>query len=300
MSRKIKTTKTPEQRHAEAEALHASITEQVEQLRNSDTWHRFLDFAQAFHAYSLNNVLLILAQYPTASQVAGFRKWQELGRQVRKGEKAIKIFGIREKKITNSDEPDERDGSELVRRYFPMLSVFDVSQTDLMDPEAGDPASLARQLTGDDPLGVIDAVTDYLTENDWSVDREPLNGRAHGYTAPERRKVVIDCDLSPAQAAKTALHETAHVILHSDQTHAEYVEHRGEKETEAESVAYIVAGLLGLDTSAYSVGYIAHWSDADTEIIKATAANVLRAAHQLSGAISQTAEPGQPGRITGQ
>ena len=89
--------------------------------------------------------------------------------------------------------------------------------------------------------------------------------------------------------AKTALHEAAHVILHAEEDHAEYVEHRGIKETEAESVAYIVAGILGLDTSAYSVGYVAGWSKCEAETIKATAANVLRTAHALADAITEPA-----------
>jgi len=57
--------------------------------------------------------MLIFSQAPDASQVAGFRKWQELGRQVRKGEKAIKIFGYSTKKIT---ETDTETGEETTRR----------------------------------------------------------------------------------------------------------------------------------------------------------------------------------------
>ena len=68
---------------------------------------------------------------------------------------------------------------------------------------------------------------------------------------------------------------------------AEYVAHRGVKETEAESVAYIVAGTLGLDTAAYSIGYVAGWSGCEAETIKATAANVLRAAHTLADVITE-------------
>jgi hypothetical protein len=60
------------------------------------------------------------------------------------------------------------------------------------------------------------------------------------------------------------------------------VQHRGIKECEAESVAYVVAGLLGIDTSAYSVGYVAGWVNGDVEAIRATAANVLRAVHTLA------------------
>jgi len=93
MTRKIKNRRTVEQRREQAEALQHQITEQVEALRDSEAWTKFLDFAQNFHSYSINNLLLILGQNSNASAVAGFRRWQELNRQVRKGEKALKIFG---------------------------------------------------------------------------------------------------------------------------------------------------------------------------------------------------------------
>jgi len=83
MAPKIKTRKTANQRRAQAEALQQQITDQVESLRDSGQWQQFLDFAQNFHNYSLNNLLLILGQNPNASAVAGFRKWQELNRLFR-------------------------------------------------------------------------------------------------------------------------------------------------------------------------------------------------------------------------
>jgi len=75
--------------------------------------------------------------------------------------------------------------------------------------------------------------------------------------------------------------------MHENISYTEYVQHRGIKETEAESVAYIVAGTLGLDTSAYSVGYVAQWSEANPELIKETAARVLKTAHQIIEAITE-------------
>src|SRR5690625_458143 len=106
MAPKIKTRKTANQRRAQAEALQQQITDQVESLRDSGQWQQFLDFAQNFHNYSLNNLLLILGQNPTASAVAGSRKWQERNRQVRKGEKSLKIFGYGEKKMTAEEEAE--------------------------------------------------------------------------------------------------------------------------------------------------------------------------------------------------
>lgn len=76
-------------RREQAAALHESITAKVAQLTDTDAWAAYLTAAAAFHSYSFNNVMLIFSQAPDASQVAGFRKWQELGRQVRKGEKSI-------------------------------------------------------------------------------------------------------------------------------------------------------------------------------------------------------------------
>ncbi len=288
MARKITSTKSPEQRRAEAEELQATIAEQVEALRESEAWARFLDFAQSFHRYSLGNLLLIFSQRPEATHVAGYRTWQKLNRQVRKGERGIRIFGGREIRETVENERTGEEEEQRRVRFFP-VSVFDMGQTDLIDEEAGDPADIARPLTGDDARGIFDATADYLTGTGWTVEREPIAGAAYGYTDPEARRIVIDANLPPAQAAKTALHEAAHALLHAEEDQAEYIEHRGVKETEAESVAYVVAGILGLDTSAYSVGYVAGWSNCDAHTIKATAANVLRAAHTLADALTEPA-----------
>ena len=186
MTRTITTTTIAEQRRAQAELLQESIADQVEQLRHSDQWQRFLVFAQAFHPYSLGNFLLILAQRPTATHVAGFWKWQSLNRQVRKGERSIRIFGFRQKKTTR----DPAEGAEIttdeagqkVVTYYPMLSVFALDQTDPIDPTAPDPHTLTQRLTGDDPAGILTATTDYLTGLSWTVEHQPIPGDTNGYT----------------------------------------------------------------------------------------------------------------------
>lgn len=290
MARKIKNAKSPEQRRAEADALHASIAAQVDELRSSDAWRRFLDFSAAFHRYSINNLLLILAQRPDATRVAGYRTWQSLGRQVTKGQHGVRIFGGRDVVTVEQDERTGEEAEQRTRRFFP-VSVFDIAQTEPIDPEAEDPSAIAHPLTGEEPAGILVAVSDYLTAQGWTVEREAIGGQVNGYTTTDgTRRVVVDSTLSPAQAAKTALHEAAHVLLHATEDPAEYVEHRGVKETEAESVAYVVAGLLGLDTAAYSIGYVAGWSEGDSEVIKATAARVLRAVHTLADALTEPAE----------
>ncbi|MCI0159458.1 hypothetical protein KNO15_22400 [Leifsonia shinshuensis] len=53
-------------------------------------------------------------------------------------------------------------------------------------------------------------------------------------------------------------------------------------EVEAESVAFIVAGLAGSGTSAHSVGYIPGWGDVDVTVIRDTATRVLNIAHAVA------------------
>lgn len=286
MGRKI-ITRSVEERQAEAEALHASIVEQVQQLADTGQWRAFLEFARSFHNYSLNNLLLILAQNPDATMVAGFRQWQAKGRQVRKGEKSIKIFGYREKTADRDDDAHDEaaeDGKRVIR-YFPTLSVFDIAQTDPIDGAEPLPEDPTRRLIGDDDHGIIAPLTIHLESHGWSVHRATLVS-ASGYTDPDTRRVTLAENLAIEQAAKTLIHETAHIeLLHIDDVD-EYRAHRGRMEVEAESVTYIVAGLNGFDTSAYSIGYIAGWANEDTTVIHDTAARVLKTAHALAEIIA--------------
>ncbi len=188
-----------------------------------------------------------------------------------------------------------------------ILSVFDITQTDLIDGEA-DHSTIAHRLTGTDDLGIIATMSDYLTAAGWNLTREELDGHTNGYTTSQGRRVVIEARLSPAHAAKTLIHEAAHITLgHLDAPHSDYLAHRGVMECEAESVAYVLAGLLGLDTSPYSIGYIAAWSDQDpdadnhgvSEEVHGTASRVLAAVHTLTEAIDPTTiSSGRPLRAT--
>lgn len=296
MARKTKSSKSPEQRRAEMEALHDQLAEAVEELRSSERWAAYLRFCTSFHRYSFANVMLIWWQCPEASAVAGYRAWQAKGRQVRKGERGLRIIGTGTVRVSDDDAEEEGEKTEDGRRrvFFP-VSVFDISQTELAEG-AEDVSTVAHELTGADDAGILARVVAHLTATGVPVAFGSTRAGVNGYTSPadaetgEPVRVVINDQLDPAQQAKTALHEAAHIALgHIDDDPAEYVAHRGRYEVEAESVAYVLAGILGLDSSAYSVGYVAGWAErAESDVIKDTAARVLKAAHTLAEALAPT------------
>jgi len=231
-------------------------------------------------------------QAPEASHVAGYRAWQAKGRQVRKGERGIRILGTGTVKVSAEEDEETGEVVEGRRRVFFPVSVFDIAQTDLMEGHE-DTSTVARRLTGDDEQGILSRVVDYLTASGVPVEFRAIANGANGYTTPADEKagqpvrVVIEERNDPAQQAKTAIHEAAHIILgHLADDYAEYVAHRGRYEVEAESVAYVVAGLLGLDSSDYSTGYVATWAErAEADVIKETAGRVLAAVHTIVEAL---------------
>ena len=62
-----------------------TLAKAVDDVRASDTFRQYLDVQARFHKYSWHNCMLIASQRPEATQVAGYRTWQKLGRQVNKG-----------------------------------------------------------------------------------------------------------------------------------------------------------------------------------------------------------------------
>ena len=256
------------------EVLH----ENVERIRNGDEWRRALEFRSRFHKYSFSNAFLIALQHPSATMVAGYRKWQELGRQVRKGEKSIGILAPMTRKIR-----DEADEERIVVTGFRTASVFDVSQTD--GPEIPD-VPRPTLLNGDDEAAIrmllhAEGFARDLGLKVAYVPQGELHG-AMGSYPPATGWIRVREDVSPKQQLKTLVHEIAHGILHSKiddrQSHSLI-------ELEAESAAYLVADGLGLDTSAYSFHYVAHYA-VDAELLLKSGDAAVKAADQILAALT--------------
>ncbi len=282
------TSKT-ERRSDKLRAAHDKLQEAVAEIVSGDGWKRMLQVAAKFHNYSFNNQLLIYLQCPEATRVAGYRAWQRLGRQVRKGERGIKILAPCRKRVSPVEPEGEQDQVERIEILtgFRVVHVFDLSQTE------GDELADVRpkRLTGGVPHQLVDALEWRVTDEGFTLRREAIARWArNGYVDFERRLIVLRDDVSGAQAAKTLIHELAHVLLHRDTDLSE----REIAEVEAESVAFVVSSALGLDTSDYSFAYVARWGGGDAELVAATAERVVAAARDLLDSIGDASEAEAP------
>jgi antirestriction protein ArdC len=241
-------------------------------------------FAQArFHTYSWGNVLLILGQNPAASRVAGYRTWQSLGRQVKRGEKAIRIIAPA---YYQKRERDEQTGEETERQvtFFRSASVFDVSQTD-GDPLPEVPVPVLDSDAGAELYAHLEGVA--LTEGlRVTIGHEAFFKREQmmGFYERENRSIYLR-EASQLQKTKTLAHELAHHF-------AEHKVSGPASETEAEAVSYIVLAHHGLDSGERSFAYIATWSK-DRAVLKAALATIQSVSTTIIDRLNPVPDPSQ-------
>lgn len=238
----------------------------INELGAEGNWAAFLDISSKFITYSSFNLLLIFSQACkrgfTPSLVAGYKSWQKLGRHVIRGEKALYIFAPRIKRETEPVEFENLNCASDKVVGFRLVSVFDVCQT------VGEELPLPPEpvLLGDDGLhfaAALVSLVHYLECLGFNVGFEKLDG-VNGYTDFTRKSVRVRSDVTNSQMLKTLIHETAHVLLHSVNKIS-----RPQAELEAESCAYLVCRLLGVDSSSYSFPYVARWSKGDVRQVTA-------------------------------
>ncbi|MCK6259566.1 ssDNA-binding domain-containing protein [Fictibacillus sp. KIGAM418] len=219
-----------------------------------------LEMKALMPSYSFKNMLVAKAQLPHASFLASYSRWQELGRNVVKGEKAIRIFkpifGSNKNKDPKEDVLESDEEIKLVG--FCPIPVFDFSQT---EGESLPIDQIKIELVGDcsEAREIIEMVHE--------VADCPISygntGSANGYYMPGTHEIVVSDKVSINQRAKTLVHEYVHSQVHR----LGNMSTSKEREVVAEGTAFIVCSFFGLDTSSYSFEYVKGWSQGDGDAL---------------------------------
>ncbi len=114
-------------REERMEAILATLEEGIATILTSAGYREYLRVMSGFHAYSFNNVLLIMLQRQDATRVAGFQTWRCMGRRVKRGETGIRIMVPYRTKV--SPEDDASDPFYVIRG-FGIGIVFDTLSRD--------------------------------------------------------------------------------------------------------------------------------------------------------------------------
>ncbi|MGE7858150.1 LPD25 domain-containing protein [Bacillus sp. NPDC094064] len=272
-------TKSPEEKKEAVQALTKKMEKSVEgYFRTPGDLKEYLTFMAKFYHYSPSNISLIQSQFEGANAVGSFSFWKEKGFAVKKGEKGIQILvpnrtvaKFKDKQGTwktvtkaNEEEKKQIDSKSVEvkpgRLYFAVGHVFDVSQT---NAKAEDLPRIFpnRWLEGSvkDYKSLYRGMEAVAAKNGVKIIEPKAElGVAKGVSYTLTKEVALNPRNSELQNVKTLLHELAHAKLHTAETHMNYT--APEKEFQAEMTAYAVSSYFGIDTSEYSLGYLASWT----------------------------------------
>jgi antirestriction protein ArdC len=225
-----------------------------------------------FWNYSLGNQILALLQANergiALGPIASFNRWKELGRHVKRGEKAITLcMPVTCKRTVKEQGPDgaEAESEVAFRRFVFRRNWFMLAQTDGAEYQ---PAAIPTW----DRRRALHTL---------SVEEIPfamMNGNCQGY-ATGRQIAINPLAQMPA---KTTFHELAHIELGhtTEAVHDSETLPRNLKEVEAEAVALLCLESLGMDGAEYCRGYIQNWLVGET-IPERSAQRIFSAADKI-------------------
>jgi len=251
------------------EDLLARLQAGIARMTSSAEWLRWLAVQARFWKYSPQNCWLIASQRPDVSVVAGFHRWRDLGRYVRKGETGIRILAPCRYRTTVESE----DGDDVVIdrvRGFRVATVFGLEQTD-GQPLPEMPIS---RIEGDDSADSFPGLCAFAHCLGYNVtDADFAEPRKCGETNFATRTITLRRNLSPAHRVKTTMHELGHITAGHDSCS---FGGRNVAELEAESIAWVCCNAIGIDADCYSFAYCCVWSGGGEQAIAQIKASAQR------------------------
>lgn len=243
---------------------------------------KFNEAYRAFHNYSVGNQYLAATQLEKIGPISTFKGWQEKGRQVKKGSKAIALYMpfMVSKKDQDGNPILDSDGKEVKIQVFGLKNNwFSFYQTEGEDVDPMADANFGEF----DYQKALDALDIKL------VDFEMANGNAQGYATTGNRIAINPLASLPH---KTTFHEMAHQVLgHLAEANAAVsseplvlasgTSDRSLQEVEAESVAFICCASLGLSGLAESRQYIQSYLSQIGEIPEKSCRAIFSAADKI-------------------
>lgn len=254
---KIKDKKKGSKNHKKVSATLEILKDKISNFKNSEEFKNLLRTYSKFHNYSANNKQLIYIQtLGQATQVAGYSTWKKLDRNVKKGEKGIKILApsYYYKKVVqkdkNGNELKDENGKVITKkekvRYFRPVSVFDVSQTE------GKPLPTLNRTIKEDISEIRKPLLKFAEKENIKVffksikDDPILSDDTYGYSAGG--VIVINKDNPISNQNATLIHEIAHEKLHRGKDR-EFIS-KEQREIEADAVKFIVLDKYGVDSKS--------------------------------------------------
>lgn len=286
--------KSKEEKQKELDELIELSNKKIEEYRaDPKDMIEFAKFMSKIHNYSPLNLSLIDEQFEGAIAVGSYKMWSEQGFSVRKGEKGIGIYTHapvtifideegKEKTLreATAEEKKKIKSGELSNRrieHFKKGYVFDVSQTTATEedlPKIFPNRVWNFKVDEETNLDQLERGVDTLA-NELGISikdmRESMVGElgsargAYFQYVDGTEEIALNFRNSRTQNIATSIHELAHKKMHNRlEKGASYPTEI--KEFQAELTSFVVCNNYGIDTSDFTIPYVANWTKNNEKI----------------------------------
>lgn len=217
-----------------------------------------------------------LSTYANATMIRDLKQWKELGCKIDNREKSIDILvptfqkeveqtiNKETNKILSDENGEQQTEVKETLSGYVYCKVFDVSQT------SGESLTNVRNIIQKELKSkeFLNTIYKRFVDHVNSDRKNPLsilelnieNESSGGFYNRDTDNVVINTTVSKTTKDKfrVAIYEYAYGLLLFKSNDHQY--QQGHKETQAESIAYIVSKYFGLETSPVSTGIIKSWA----------------------------------------
>lgn len=293
MKTKTKNTKITE--------LIDRLHNEVDQFYNSEKWANYLQFMSKFINRSHFNQFLIqifggtdtlmvmgyqqfierLNRIPVACVVCRAIATKNCSCEERTPPVRIpQLAPMTYNKVTEDENGEEVEEKKL---FFREVFVFKFEDTEQLEGKPVIPVETSvvekLDIEVDDFDMIEEKLIDIVEDNNFEFKYQEIHEEAlNGWCDFTNKEIVIDKNMANAQTIKTIIHEIGHMFAHEDFSQGLP---RALKETEAESIAYVVSHHLGIDTSSYSIGYVTGWSDNEEFILLDSVGRVSKTSKKI-------------------
>lgn len=219
--------------------------------------------------WSITNRLIMLVIGAT-NDARGYKQWQEVGRQVKKGSKAFNIIAPLTKKVHD----DETDEDKVIVFGYRSIPVFRIEDTEGEAVEAIDykPNDLPPFLDVAEKMGI-------------EVRWQPLHSSALGYYRLYDNSITL-C----SQDYIVYFHELAHAIHNSIEPLKDVANDKAEVVAElTAAVLAEMAGVKGYEVQSYDY-IMSYTADKDGKAVMKAITGVLNIVEQIINKVLSVAE----------